>query len=448
MKDIADAMIKGSRMSLIYSIILFGITLFPILRDGICYSSTLEYIHIAMSFICSIALFSNQNKPYSLYKVFHLFFLFFFCIAPILQYKNQVILLDTLFVEREYIKTSVVLLLVLILFNVGYFVSYKQIKIHRRKSRKIDQTIENKRTIYLLLIISIAICVFNFYLNNFNIMSLLVREDVFKSRVEMNQIADLVIDKLLRPMPMILFLSSLIYKTERWVKCLFAISFFLTTPFTGMPRNAAAAMYIPVLLWCVPFFQRKNVFILTLTLGLLVVFPFLNNFRVLTSINDISFDLNFDQFEDLNFDSYSMFMRVISGNVITNGYQFLGVLLFWVPRSLWTSKPMGSGFYVAETTHLSFNNISMPYFGEGYINWGYLGVVLFAIVLAYVLAKLDKKYWTYTHYQGKTINKIKYFMLLGLLMFILRGDLLSSFAYTIGYMVSFEITKRIVQGKQ
>ena len=65
MKDIADAMIKGSRMSLIYSIILFGITLFPILRDGICYSSTLEYIHIAMSFICSIALFSNQNKPYS-----------------------------------------------------------------------------------------------------------------------------------------------------------------------------------------------------------------------------------------------------------------------------------------------------------------------------------------------------------------------------------------------
>lgn len=112
------------------------------------------------------------------------------------------------------------------------------------------------------------------------------------------------------------------------------------------------------------------------------------------------------------------------------------------------SKPMGSGFYVAETTHLSFNNISMPYFGEGYINWGYLGVVLFAIVLAYVLAKLDKKYWTYTHYQGKTINKIKYFMLLGLLMFILRGDLLSSFAYTIGYMVSFEITKRIVQGKQ
>ena len=187
---------------------------------------------------------------------------------------------------------------------------------------------------------------------------------------------------------------------------------------------------------------------MTLTLGLLVVFPFLNNFRVLTSINDISFDLNFDQFEDLNFDSYSMFMRVISGNIITNGYQFLGVLLFWVPRSLWTSKPMGSGFYVAETTHLSFNNISMPYFGEGYINWGYLGVVLFAIVLAYVLAKLDKKYWTYTHYQGKTINKIKYFMLLGLLIFILRGDLLSSFAYTIGYMVSFEITKRIVQGKQ
>ena len=132
-------------------------------------------------------------------------------------------LLDTLFVEREYIETSVVLLLVLILFNVGYFVSYKQIKIHRRKSRKIDQTIENKRTIYLLLIISIAICVFNFYLNNFNIMSLLVREDVFKSRVEMNQIADLVIDKLLRPMPMILFLSSLIYKTERWVKCLFSL---------------------------------------------------------------------------------------------------------------------------------------------------------------------------------------------------------------------------------
>lgn len=85
-------------------------------------------------------------------------------------------------------------------------------------------------------------------------------------------------------------------------------------------------------------------------------------------------------FKEGHFDSYQSILSVLNSEIITYGNQLLGVLLFWVPRSIWSNKPIGSGAFMAEITNLDFSNISMNYFAEGYINFGVFGMFLFLLV--------------------------------------------------------------------
>lgn len=428
---------------IILALLLFLLSLIPILSYGKSSSIILETIHMIMSFVCSYALFSYVEKPYSCFKVFHLFYLFYFSIAPILQFKNNIYLFDTHFTEDNYIQTSLFLLLGLLVFDLMYYYFYERcglaenIRIDTGLNIKKEEFSVRKKTV--MFAISFAVCLLFLYINKFNLMALVSREGF--TQVKMDQSIFLIVDHLFRPLPLFLFLVSLRLGDKVFSFCLF-IFFFLSNPFTGMARNSVAAMYLPVLLWSFSIFRRKHVFVFTIAFALLVVFPFLNKFRHLTSFDKFSFNLDFSQFLDMNFDSYSMFMRVLRANIITYGNQLLGVVFFWVPRSFWPSKPVGSGSYIAKETHLPFTNLSMPYMGEGYLNFGLLGLILFSVVLAYIFAKLDSNYWKFNN--NNNFTSLKYYLILGLVMFIMRGDLLSSFAYTIGYIMSFYLAKIIL----
>lgn len=117
---------------------------------------------------------------------------------------------------------------------------------------------------------------------------------------------------------------------------------------------------------------------------------------------------------------YQMFMKVVSGEFVTMGRQLLGVIFFFIPRSIWASKPVGSGHLVAERFGYTLSNISMNFFGEGYINFVFWGIVLFVILLASINCKLDKAFWRNS--QGNIALSTFYFLFLGLEVFILRGD--------------------------
>ena len=85
----------------------------------------------------------------------------------------------------------------------------------------------------------------------------------------------------------------------------------------------------------------------------------------------------------MNFDASQEFMIAMKWQTITWGYQLLGALFFFVPRAIWATKPIGSGAMLASHQPRAFTNIAMPYWGEGYMNFGILGVVIFTIILAY-----------------------------------------------------------------
>lgn len=434
-------------MQLIYILLTFLISLYIICQPGIKESETLTGINMAIAAICSVALFSHPRRSYSLYKIFHLYFLFFFCIAPSIQYKNGVQLLMTVFYEPDYILTSIYVLCSLLLFNFVYILQYKSTSI---KHNQIDGNETTRHTIdsgteLKLILLSFSIFLLVFYRNNFSILSMFFRGGEYVERISLGRSLGLVITEFLRPMVMVLFLSTSVLRLRRKsTKWILFILFVLTDFPTSMARFSAAAMYIPVVLWYVPFLRKKNVFIIVMVVGLLVIFPFLNNFRYFDSAKDLSIGFDFSQFSQLHFDSYSEFMRVLTEDIVTNGRQLLGVLFFWIPRSIWPNKPIGSGAYVAHEQELYFENISMPFIGEGYINFGIVGVVFFVVIVAFVTKKLDNWYWTKIVRQVRDINHIGYLLLIGLFLFIMRGDLLSSFAYSCGFLSSFFFVKNYV----
>ncbi len=139
-----------------------------------------------------------------------------------------------------------------------------------------------------------------------------------------------------------------------------------------------------------------------------------------------------------DFDSYVnsiLINEFVSERGTTYGRQLLGVFLFWVPRSLGANNPVGSSTYVATELGFSHTNIALSLHAEGVINFGWLGVPMFAVVFGLILGYFDKIYHVgFGGFKGSRprVIDLLYVFWLGMIVFITRGGLMSSFSYTVG----------------
>ncbi len=141
-----------------------------------------------------------------------------------------------------------------------------------------------------------------------------------------------------------------------------------------------------------------------------------------------------------DYDAWSSLCRVIQFTDMhgaTNGRQLTGVALFFVPRGVWPTKPIGSGAFLFNELNLGFNNVACTFLAEGYINFGIIGSIVFTALLALLVARYDGWYWRRGGRLRFTLPRLFYFVAIGMFFFILRGDLMSSFAYTAGFAVIF-----------
>lgn len=174
-------------MKILWERVILTMTIFlvsiPIVMGyGRSNSYALEMIHLVMLLICSIALFSYVDKPYSCFKVFHLFFFFFFGIAPILQFKNNVHILGTYFTKDQYLLTSTYLLAGLLVFEMVYYYFHHRFELSDARPHSPEPEIDpeaftgTKKTVMFL--VSFAICVFYLYQSKFNVMAIVSRGGV------------------------------------------------------------------------------------------------------------------------------------------------------------------------------------------------------------------------------------------------------------------------------
>lgn len=422
--------------------------MFSILGVGDDFSVRVYVSNILIQLASVFFLFKDQSKPYSLNKIFYLFTLFFFGVAPYLQFQSGSAFFGSRPIqEEEYFFMNVLILLMMLIYQFVYTLFLQKKKSHTM-IRIIDGFTINDRMRKTQVLLLLALAALSFFMifraNNFSLLSMLFRGGEFKESTVGSQASRLIIFRLFQPLSMMCLLYYISVKQKNSIILAMLALLTLITCFPlGMARFSAAALYLPLLLMIVPWFKKSNLFSITFILGILIVFPFLDNFRNFSGSSKIHLGLNFDMFNQGHFDCYQNFTLVVMGDLITFGRQLLGVFLFWIPRSVWPDKPIGSGAFIAETEGFYFSNVSCSYFAEGYINFGFLGILVFTILLAYITARLDRYYWDFVSRKKDNYFRVIYLLMIGMLFFILRGDLMSSFAYTIGFLTAIVLVYKV-----
>ena len=373
---------------------------------------------------------------------FFLFALFFYSVAAHSQFYEPVSPLYTVEVAT-FEEINLILFCCYILFDIIYYSTFNKISL---SVKNYSTKLLSNQGIVFFLILDLLICFFVFKENSFDLNNLFFRGgDENIDRVEHAQSVGLVLGFL--RMNISIILALFLIKTKLFsgkMIALFFMLFFLAP--SSMSRFYIAAAYIPVILLMVPALQKSRwLFKWLMLVGVLMIFPMLNVFRT-SEHYEYELEQSVNMFSSLHFDSYTSFAFVYEHEIITWGQQLLGSLFFWVPRSMWPDKPIGSGAMVAQDFQLfagNFSNISMNYLGEGYVNFGLLGVFLFLVVLALVSKKMDATFWV--KYNGNINNPFTLYYLygLGMLFFILRGDLLSGTAFLTGTITMVFVVQKI-----
>lgn len=388
-------------------------------------------------------------RSFSLVQIHWLFFLTFFVVAPLSQYAVGYFCWGYLISDPSYLRANFLLFIWAVLFFAFSTVRAKRPKVDSRGADKFFEGLPqvSRDSVAILVLLSAAATA--------GIVVLAGFENLFSRStfsLGLDQTLTLLLEKVLRCTPLFAFAFTFVrFKQRR--DCLGSLAlctvllFLADFPF-GMERYNAAAMYGGLMLLCVPVFRKcKGAFPVFFLLLFLVVFPASNVFRynefdlslLSSAVADAFFSFG-KGFSTEDYDAYSMLVRsvdYIEAYGATNGVQLLGVLLFFVPRSIWPEKPVGSGVTIATDQGQAFTNVSCPLPAEGIMNFGFVGLVLFAAIFGMLCRRIDAK--------GNVGGwAVFYPSLCFLFFFVLRGDLLSSFAYLVGFAAVYLIALFVV----
>ena len=215
---------------------------------------------------------------------------------------------------------------------------------------------------------------------------------------------------------------------------------------TTLSRYAMASVYGGVILTLFPAFKRSRKFIILFIFAVVIVFPFTNVFRNETVI-DVNIYAAFSRtvsnlsnvWNAGDYDAYTMTamsLEYVDKFGSTLGRQLSGVLFFWVPRSLWPSKPVGTGHFLAINRGLQFTNISAPPAAEGIVNFSLVGLIMFGLIFGAIAGGIDYLYWQDRRHsqEAHAYFEMIYPVIMFMFFFMSRGDLMSPFAYTTAFI--------------
>ncbi|WP_146115042.1 O-antigen polymerase [Malikia spinosa] len=388
------------------------------LFDGRNYN---DYPIVAFSFaiiiIQSLFLLILPKRNVSLFGIYYVFAFIFFGYAPSLEYINEKIHGTTLgFDSSDYLSLN----LIIIMINFSFYVTERFLLKNKRSVLQLEQVyISRKNTIYLISLLILSI-IGVLYTNSFSLVGVFFRGGLEgESLTERYSPISLVVSNLSRISSLFIFI--LFYTSNKnWKYKFFSFIGLIFCCFpTGMSRFFVAAIYVPVIIVIFPNLRYGQKIAYTLLASLFTIFPILDKFRRASSFDSFNTNLSSDFFIAGHFDSYQNFMRVIQKNIVTNGDQLFGNLLFFIPRELWNDKPISSGAFIARKLNYGFDNISMAYFAEGYINFGYFGVIIYTLAILYAIKRIEENLIT-----AGIANTYFYMFMIGFFLMFLRGDFL------------------------
>ena len=212
-------------------------------------------------------------------------------------------------------------------------------------------------------------------------------------------------------------------------------------------RNALGPIYIALLLvglhkWFAAGYRR----LLLLVGSMVVLFPaiaiFTHNRN--QAVSSVSLQQVTDQIADhyfsINYDSWANIytaVEIVRVHGMQWGHQLLGSLLFFVPSSVWSGKPLATGIFLADylirTYSMWFTNLSAPLVAEGYLDFGPGGVVAYAAAMAWFVVFLNRMAETGARWIALPMAVYTSVFL----MIVLRGSLMIALGFAAGALLSF-----------
>jgi len=386
-----------------------------------------------------------------LVKSFGVFSLFAFGLVPILEIlTNTIYWLGGDIDLFSRLRTNLIVTIFIILFMIGFKVNFRQItKLQLLNKPKL---IFKKKEQLLFLLIIISCFIYLLYLYKWKINEFFFWS-VYGPDIDIDTKAGfLIVNFFLKPFIFNLGLYLFFFKGPYKFLGTLGLFIVIISVFpTGIPRFLALALYLPLILhWffvSLKFKENKlNILNLLfpniLIFGVIFIFPILNLFRfyadhlfVVDNFNYLKI-ISVQTILDGHFDSYQMLARGLDVGEINFGYGFISSLLFFIPRSIWQDKGVGSGYDISYLSDLNLPNVSAPLILELYLNFWYLGVLFGGLMLGFLFSSIDKFFIKITSYKI-SIAWIIYFQSVGYFFLILRGSFLSAFAYFLSWILTW-----------
>ncbi|HEX3912521.1 MAG TPA: hypothetical protein VHW71_03360 [Steroidobacteraceae bacterium] len=221
-------------------------------------------------------------------------------------------------------------------------------------------------------------------------------------------------------------------------------------------RNALGPLYIALMLVGFPAWFGWSRRMLLLVGGMVVVFPAITIFthNHLQTLGSVTMSQLSDQIADhyysINYDSWANIytsIEIAQVHGMQWGHQLLGSLLFFVPSSVWSTKPLATGIFLADyliaNYSMWFTNLSAPLIAEGYLDFGVAGVVAYAGVSACIVTGLNnlarrKSKWLF--FPMSVYAAV-------FLMIVLRGSLMISLGFAAAAALAFVVAHALLSMK-
>lgn len=425
---------------------------------------------IVLTFIAYYHIF--LEKTYSPFLSTYIVFCYlFFVLAPIIQagvlqpLENGAFDHNFPFSETLFIKTNGLITL----FHIIFFLFYVAIKgyIRTKKTKVISYSpsyINGLKDIIIIIIFSVLFIIIGFpflrdeyVLHNWNISDYSPGYQlIFKKTLFTLPLAGIVISKFLFDTKK-KFSQAWLFNLSLLVLLLLLL--LITKNPLVEKRNALGPVYLLLLYLFYPKILNSNVKTCLLLFGAMIIgFPIIQVFthiefgglELLSDPTLITSAFDRDDFNrgymSLNYDAFcniGVAIEIVEQQGLSYGYQLLSAFLFFIPRTLWVSKPESSGLiigdHIIEEYGYNFGNLSNPLVSEGYMNFGLLGVVIMAIALAascvYFLTWLNS-----SDYFKKAVA----FYFAMHLLFLLRGDFTNGYSYFIGTFVGLYVIPKML----
>ena len=387
-----------------------------------------------------------------------LYLFFFFYLSPTLQYTLNSFTFGMQPLPLVLVRCNMMMLI----WVTGYCAVYDMLILRSRGAlktvhQKTNVRFLSRRMMSGLLIYSCLVAVFMLARGGINVM-------LTKPAGEMafwfyNQAVTLLVTFIMRHGVTFCAAYALLgFKEKKWGAAwpiAAAVPLLISCSPFGMPRFQAAAIYIGLALILRPKLSKKSVFIYGFCGAFMFAFPFLDYMRY-ANLLDIDIVNSFKEVVkgltgtliSAHFDGYVMLVKAqhhVATYGLTFGRQMLGALLFFIPRTWWPDKPLGTGYFIQQTLGLKkkFLNVSASMIEEGYINFGLLGILLFAGLMALLNRSLDTP--PYGEKDNSPFKKLVYPFLPPMIFFMVRGDMMSTFAYFSSYAVIGLVVLRLAE---